>query len=162
MREPARLSGTSGISGPVFLTRSSISPSHSSFWKLFLCVYWRHKTSQMTWPGDHHQTAGPAGGPHSPMPGASWAYLPPLRMMSKSNPQNGQRVGGDGRMESNSKVCSEDTIWGFPVNFSASLCTLFLADPTGNVCRVVSCGLSGEGRMLRMSWGKLAFKQPRD
>ena len=54
------------------------------------------------------------------------------------------------------------TIWGFPENFSASLCTLFLADPTGNVCRVGSCGLSGEGRMLRMSWGKLAFKQSRD
>lgn len=58
MREPARLSGTSGISGPVFLTRSSISPSHSSFllsflslslflifssfpskWKYWYCVY---------------------------------------------------------------------------------------------------------------------------
>ena len=38
MREPARLSGTSGISGPVFLTRSAISPSHSSFLLSFLSL----------------------------------------------------------------------------------------------------------------------------
>ena len=38
MRELARLSGTSGISGPVFLTRSSISPSHSSFLLSFLSL----------------------------------------------------------------------------------------------------------------------------
>ena len=40
--------------------------------------------------------------------------------------------------------------------------TLSLAAPVGNVCRVGACGLSGEGRMLRMSWGKLGFKQSRD
>lgn len=84
------------------------------------------------------------------MAGVSWAYLP----TSEDDVQRGQ---GWWALMQRQKVIPKPTLEtqsgvSLPPS-SAFPFTLALAAPVGNVCRVGSCGLSGEGRMLRMFWG---------